>query len=106
MKQTLADGQAATTATAIYELGGRKGSSSALLTYLSLFNTNAATQTVIVYVKRHGSSNRTIGRFVLVQNQRVEVFAQDQPYLSPGDQVLLETTTASALDYVLAGEVE
>ncbi len=102
--KSLADGTAATSATAIYTVPANK--SNATITYLGMFNTNATQQIVGVYLKRYGQvSSRQIRRFVLDQNQHAEAFRTDiQPTLSPGDSILLGTTTASALDYFLSGE--
>ena len=104
MKKSLADGQVRSSAATIYS---QSGSSAVTLTYLSLFNTSATTQTVALYVKRIGSTNRQIRRFVLKQNQHAQAFSlDDQLVLSPGDAILLSTTTISVVDFVLAGDVE
>ncbi len=99
--KSLGDGQVATSSTVVYTVP--ESVSSTTLTYLALFNTNAADQTIAIYIQRHGSTSRQVGRFVLKQNQRGHEFIDAEPFLSPGDKVLLSTTTASAVDYMLSG---
>ena len=98
---SLADGQVATSAATGDEY---VAVGNVRLTFMSLFNTNAANQTVVVYLRRFGSTNRVVARFILKQYQRGSAFIDDQPYLSKGDALVVETTTASAVDFFLSGE--
>lgn len=93
----LADGQAATTQTAIYTVG----SSPAAVVggQIHLFNTNAATQTITVACNWTGTI-RTIHILSLAQNESAVV---DVPTLNTGDIVYLTTTTTTALNYCLFG---
>ena len=102
--RSLADGQVASTSTLVYQAPGNQ---SVTLTYLSLYNTNATKQTVNVYILRSGSSTaRQIRRFTLEQYQHAQgISAEEQPTLSPADKILMSTTTASAVDYVISGDV-
>lgn len=93
----LADGQAATTQTAIYTVGA--GNASVIGGMLFLFNTNAATQTVTVAVNGTG----TIRTIHIIQLQQNESAIVDVPTLNSADIIYLTTTTASALNYVFSG---
>ena len=108
MKLSLADGQVSSSASSVYSHFSSSGNTSATLTSLSLFNTSATQQTIFLYFRRFGSTtNRKIRRFVLAQNQHAQAFSLDDSLvLSPGDELLLETTTASVVDFVLGGIVE
>lgn len=99
----LADGQAATTQTAIYTV---PASTYLIGGQIHLFNTNAAAQTVIVAYKfvTNGNTIRTFKNIAnIAQNEDVSV---DCPDLGPGDLVYLTTTTATALNYVLFGGLQ
>lgn len=93
----LADGQAATTQTAIYTVGSAPATVVGGMIYL--FNTNAATQTVTVAVNGTGTI-RTIHILTMAQNDSMIV---DIPTLNAADIVYLTTTTATALNYVFHG---
>ncbi len=99
---TLGDGQAATTATAIYTVPDTKKNT--VITYLGFLNTSATEQTIFIYLRRKGGTNRKMRRFVLKQNQNGQWISRNEdPTLSPGDSILMDTTTASVLDYLLCG---
>lgn len=93
----LADGQAATTQTAIYTVGASPAA--VVGGMIHLFNTNAATQTVTVAVNGTGTI-RTIHILTIYQNESAVV---DLPTLNTGDIVYLTTTTATALNYIFSG---
>jgi hypothetical protein len=99
--RSLADGTIASSKTTIYT------APAGLVAYprfLSLFNTNASDQTILVYLKRSGSSSRTLRRYVLAQYESALVFDKDDDLaLSAGDEIEAETTNASAVEYVLTG---
>jgi len=99
--KSLADGQIANSSTVVYTVP--ESVVSVKLTYLALFQTHATTQTITVHIQRHGSTSRQVGRWSLKQNQRGHEFVDAPPFLSPGDKLLLGTTTASAVDFTLSG---
>lgn len=68
----------------------------AYLKSVQLFNTNVATQTIILYKK--GATSRAIARFVLNQNEWAE-FSTNM-ILNSGDLLEAVTTTAAAVDFV------
>lgn len=94
----LASGQAAITKSVVYTAPmGQRG----YVKRFSAYNTNAATQTVIVYYTPYGGTSIVIDRAVLLQNERWEA---DVPFLvGPGDALEMVTTTATALDYGIWG---
>lgn len=98
----IADGQAATTQTSIYTV---PASTYLIGGQIKFFNTNAATQTVLVAYKfvLLGNAIRSFDTFTLAQNESASV---DVPDLGPGDLVYLTTTTATALNYVLFGGLQ
>lgn len=101
---TLADGQAATSLTAIYTV---PADTVAYIKSLSLYNTNAAEQTVGMKITRSGSSSRFYRQFVLAQNESADAVSPGTSIqLSAGDVISLITTTATALDYLLTGVLE
>lgn len=101
--KVLGEGQLPNTKTAIYTV---PASTVAYIKRFSLFNDNAADQTVIIYVKP-GATSRKWRRYVLAQNESAEVLeAGDSLILEAGDQIEAETTTASAVDYVISGVEE
>lgn len=99
---SLADGQLATSITDIYTAAADKAVYPSLLT---LFNTNAASQTILIYVTRAGSAARKIYRAVLAQNESAWCDLKGL-ILSEGDKIGAETTTATAVDYTLSGVEE
>jgi hypothetical protein len=73
---------------------------------LTLFNTNAATQTILVYLNTTGTS-RVWRRFVLAQNESADVLGEgDSAILQAGDLIEASSTNASAVDYYIAGVLE
>jgi hypothetical protein len=101
---TLADGQAATSLTTIYTV---PASTKAYIKSWTIYNTNAATQTVGCYVKRSGSTARQYRQFSLDQNESADVLSPGTSIqLSTGDVLQMITTTATALDYMVTGVTE
>jgi hypothetical protein len=101
--KVLAEGQFANSKGTLYTVPA------STVTYVKSFhvyNTNAATQTVDVYLKP-GSTSRQIVKLTLLQNESanlcdiVGVFT-----LEAGDLIEGATTTATALDYVITGAEE
>lgn len=100
--QSLADGQVATTTGAIYT---SPGSLYTRVRYISLFNTNAAGQTINLYITRSGGTRRQISQNTgVAQNANVEI--TNAFSLSPGDALEADTTTSSAVDFFISGDVE
>lgn len=99
----LADGQLPTTQGAI--LTG----AAATVTYvkrISIFNTNAASQTIDVWLNVSGTPRRW-RRYVLDQNESAELLEHgDAIVLEASDTIEAVTTTASAVDYYICGVKE
>lgn len=99
----LADGQLPSTQGAIFT------GPAVTVTYvkrISLFNTNAAQQTIDLYLNVSGSARRW-RRYVLNQHESAEVLETgDAIVLEAGDTIEAITTTASAVDYYVCGVKE
>ena len=99
--KSLADGQVATSAGAIYT-----ATATTYVKQVTFFNTNAADQTILVYINRAGT-DRKIRRFVLAQNESADLLDGAQSIiLENGDIIKAETTTTTAVDYVVWGVEE
>jgi hypothetical protein len=97
---SLADGQVATTVGTIYT-----ASASVIVRAFILYNSNAATQTTNVYVTRSGGTRRQLYRFSLAQYESITVLSGGEILaLSSGDIIEADTTTSTAVDYLIAGE--
>ena len=101
--KVLGEGQLPTTKGTLYTVPV------AAVTYvkrISFFNDNAAAQTIIVYVKP-GATSRKWRRYVLEQNEAVDLLDHgDALILEAGDTIEAQTTTATAVDYLLMGVEE
>lgn len=95
---SLADGKVPVTVGAIYT-----ASSVALLKFVSFYNTSATQQTVNVHIRRGsaGATRRQLYRFTLSQYETATI--NETITLSSGDRFDADTTTASAVDYVISG---
>ena len=74
---------------------------------INLFSTNAAQQTVYIYIRRGQAreTKRTYARIVMDQYIRADPC--DTPlHLSVGDVIMGMTTTANAVEYIIAGQDE
>lgn len=101
---TLADGQIASSLGTLYTV---PGATTAYIKTITIFNTNAATQTVIVQIKRSGGTTRKYRQFELAQNESADVLSPGTSLqLSTGDIIEAVTTTASAVDYTITGVLE
>lgn len=99
----LADGQVASSKGTLYTV---PGATVAYVRSASFHNTNAATQTLIVYVNASGTS-RVIGYFTLQQHETAYlVTGGDAIVLAAGDLLEAVTTTATAVDYLITGVEE
>lgn len=101
--KSLSQGEVQTALAALF------AASAALCTYVkgvSLFNKNAATQTIDVYVSI-GGTDRRYRRFVLAQFESADVLSEGNTWeLSNGDSIKAITTTANAVDYTVTGVEE
>lgn len=101
---TLADGQVATSAAAIYTV---PAGTVTVLKYINFYNTNSATQTLSVYITRSGGTRRQVIRQVLDQYQSLALLSEGESLtLSTGDALEADTTTASAVDYIVSGAAD
>ncbi len=102
--QSLGDGQVATSTDAIYT------SPSSLYTLIRsccFYNTNAATQTLDVYVTRSGGTRRQLYQVSLAQYESFNMVSAGEVFsLSPADALEASTTTTTAVDYLLTGQTE
>lgn len=102
----LADGQITTSQADIFEVTdtGVLGLGSASINKITFFNTNAAEQTAILFVKKLSGTARKLRQFKLQENEGGE-------YLEPGETLRIDhgdtlqaiTTTAGAVDFVVFG---
>ena len=101
---TLADGQVATSAGAIYTV---PASTVAVLKFVNFYNTNAATQTLNVYITRSGGTRRQLIKQTLIQDQSLALLSEGETLtLSAGDALEADTTTATAVDYIVSGAAD
>ena len=101
--KSLADGVVAGTKGTIYQVK----SETAHIKTAHFYNTNAIAQTLNIYVKRKDSTSRLIETASLSQYATFELCSGGLGLtLSLGDLLEADTTTASAIDYVLTGTVE
>lgn len=98
----LAEGQLPTVKGTIYTV---PASTKAYIKFFSLYNGNAAAQTVVLYVKR--ATSRVLNRVVLLQNESARIIEIGEALnLEAGDVIEGMTTTAAAVDYVISGAEE
>ncbi len=102
---SLNDGQVATSWGTVY---GPGAGAKAILRSADFHNTNAVTQTVEFAITRSGSSRRIIARVAgLLQNEKVELLTDGEVItLSASDVLEAQTTTATAVDFVITGATE
>ena len=74
---------------------------------LSLYGTNASAQTVQLWLKKSGGTARKWKRFVLAQDEHVDVIDGGQAvHLQSGDSIQASTTTNLAVDFYITGVEE
>jgi hypothetical protein len=95
----LADGQLPAAKAAIYTV---PGSTVAYVRTIKLYNTNAATQTILVYI--NGGTSRKQYRCVLAVNESAEI--DDRLTLGAADTIEAESTNAASVDYTVHGVEE
>lgn len=101
--KVLADGQLAIAKATLYTVPAL---TVAYMRYLTFFNTNAASQTVNLYLNTSGTS-RQVKRYVLAQYESaIWPDPNVTATIQAGDLVEADTTTATAVDYVLTGVEE
>lgn len=100
VQTALADGYLPTSKGTLYTV---PGGARVYITDLTIFNINAAVQTVVLYVNRTGTS-RIIGRATLTQNYMATL--SGGLVLEAGDLIEGQTTTGSAVHYAISGVVE
>lgn len=97
----LANGQIASSQTTIFT------ATADVTTYLkglSLFNTSATPQTVQLWLKHTAGTARKWKRFVLAENEHVDVIdGGEARMLDNGTVIQASSTTASVVDYWLDG---
>lgn len=95
----LADGQLPTTQAAIY---ASPANTKTLVNKLTLYNNNAAAQTIDLYINITGA--RHFRRVALLQDESADVLAGEEPIvLNAADTIEAVTTTAAAVDYYVGG---
>lgn len=105
---SLADGQVQDAKTPIYTAPNSSTDVAVYVRSLSLYSTNAAEQTVLLWITRAlGGSRRWRPRYVLAQNESAEVLSEGEVVLlSPGDSIEAQTTTDNGVDFVVTGVEE
>lgn len=102
--KVLAEGQLPTAKGTLYTV---PASTKAFVKFFSLFNTNAAAQTIIIYAKKSTGTSKVIGRCVLQENEGARVIEIGEAVnLEAGDTIEGVTTTATAVDYFITGAEE
>lgn len=101
--KSLADGQVGTSTAAIFT-----ASAVTIVRYINFYNTNASTQTLNVYITRSGSARRQIYQnSSLAQYGAASILGAGEVIsLSAGDKIEADTTTGTAVDYIIAGASE
>jgi hypothetical protein len=92
---TLADGQVAATATAVYTGVGNVGRR----LNVTLANTNTTEETVVLTFARKGGTARRLARVVLAPNEQFELCGLP---LDREDVLYGVTTTADVVDYIVS----
>lgn len=102
---SLADGQVADTTGTIYTV---PASTVAIIKSMTFYNTNATGQTLNLYVTRSGGTRRQLHQeSSLAQYGTVDYLSGGEVLvLSAGDVIEADTTTASAVDYLITGATE
>lgn len=102
--KSIADGQVSNAKAAIYTVGA---ATVGFVKQVTFYNTNAAVQTLEVWIKRSGGTSRQRRRFTLAQDESVDLLDDGESIeLSTGDAIEARTTTAAAVDYMVLGVEE
>ena len=103
----LANGQVPVAKTTIFEVGDGniRPVDGARIEKITLFNTNPAQQTAIIFIKERNGTSRQLRQFQLLENEGGEYLEPGEFLpLKNGDVIEAQTTTASAVDFVVFGE--
>lgn len=103
----LSDGQLAITQSNLFLANGADVFDSASFTIekITLFNTNSLAQTAILFLKKSFGTSRILRQFVLQQNEGGEYLEPGEIItLENGDELLAQTNTASAVNFVIIGD--
>ncbi len=102
----LANGQVATTKSTIFEANdpSSSGDGEVKIEKISFFNTNSTQQTAILFIKKRNSTSIKLRQFVLLENEGGEYLEPGESLpLDNGDIIEAQTTTASAVDFIVFG---
>lgn len=102
--ESLADGEVATSTASVFTVDA---SINAMIRSASFFNVNASSQTLNLYVTRSGGTRRQIYRATLAQYETFDLVSSGEVMcLSGGDALEADTTTGSAVSYIITGQTE
>ena len=102
----LANGQIATIKSTIFEVkdGDVLPTEKVTVEKITFFNENALEQTAILSIKIFSGTSRVIRQFKLLQNEGGEYLEPGESLpLENGDSLEAQTTTASAVNFVVFG---
>ena len=97
----LADGQLPSSKGTLYTV---PAATSVYLSKITIFNTNIVTQIVKLYINPSGTSRQLV--YVKELEQYETIIYNGGVILETGDLIEGETTTASAVDYLIMGVIE
>jgi len=103
----LSSGQLAITQSTLFVADGGEIFDSASFTIekITFFNTNAVAQTAILFLQKRFDSAMETRQFVLQQNEGGEYLEPGETLsLENGDELLAQTTTASAVNFAITGK--
>lgn len=74
---------------------------------VTLFNTDASTQTVTIWIKKSGGTSRKIRRIELTQNESCDLLDQGETCeLGAGDAIRAASSNANVVDFTVMGVEE
>lgn len=103
----LSEGQLEITESTIFVADGSDifGSASFDIKKVTFFNTNALSQTAILFLQKRNLTSRELRQFVLQQNEGGEYLEPGETLtLENGDELLAITTTDSAVNFAIIGK--
>lgn len=105
---SLADGQLQDAQTAMYTAPSGAGDLAVYVRSVSLYNTSATPQVVLLWIKRAGgTARRFCPRFELDLDEAANLLSEGEVIvLSPGDALLAQTTTDNVVDFIVTGVAE
>ena len=101
----LADGQVATVQSVIFEVDQTSIlPANVTIEKITFFNTNEIAQTAVLFLKSRFGVVRELRQFQLKENEGGEYLEPGEVLtIGIGDQLLAQTTTAAAVDFVVTG---